>query len=74
MRRNFVSWLLAQKGREGAIGDVARDAARSDADCCRRFKTAKGFLRHIEQDHRAHGSAIRAAEMAAQEYAELGKE
>jgi hypothetical protein len=56
--RDFKTWLLAQQGKCGAIGDLAE--AIADDDCARGCNTAAEVYMHICLDHRPSTGCLRA--------------
>jgi hypothetical protein len=64
----FRRWLHAQRTRDDAIGDLARDMAR---DRCLKARGLAGIRRHLEGVHGACSGAVAALECAHQEWSAL---
>jgi hypothetical protein len=63
--RTFRSWLRAQRHRQDAVGDLARDVQQ---DRCLTARTLPGMRRHLTEDHAACEHACAALERAYHEW------
>jgi len=69
----FSDYLLGQRGREGAVGDLARDAAR-DPEWPKQRGLSFNRLRNYLIVNHASQSAIDALECAWNEYGEINRD
>lgn len=68
----FGQWLKKQTGRQGAVGDIARDYVAENEEgqkCCGRFQRYDTILRHIRSNHQPCLAAEEALRKAYDEYA-----
>jgi hypothetical protein len=72
---SFKVWLRAQRQRNDAVGDLARDVfAPVECPCNRHFKTPLGLLRHIKGKHSVTDEGVLdSVQRATVEYAEAAK-
>lgn len=67
----FYNWLMAQRKREGMVGDLARDADGDEVFSRRR--SLSGVIAYLRTQHACPG-AIRAARKAFVEYERVMRE
>jgi hypothetical protein len=64
--RSFRSWLVAQRDRDDATGDIAKDVLADD--CASGLSSPRSLRRHILSDHNPCDAALRAFDRAVQEW------
>lgn len=64
----FRKWLVQQRDRDDAIGDLARDL--KDDDCAKGLRSVRSIAKHIEAEHGSSilGPVLSTLEMAWEEY------
>jgi hypothetical protein len=70
MNHTFITWLRAQRKRDDAIGDLAREAMADK--CLRGCYTPRSFRSHLLNEHAPSTLALAALDLAELVWAEDG--